>query len=325
MKICFVVLAHHQPKVFSRLIRNICWEGSDVVVHIDKRADLGEFDMPRLPNVHFMRRRHRVNRSGWSLTRTIVAALEYALTVSDANYFMYLAGTDFPIRPRNDLLNFLGEQYPANLLNYYPLVPGIWGYGLIDKYWLNDLASCFLDLRRIDVRPKGIKGLLAELVLALQRKLNTRFSPRDTSILKFYSGSSRWCINRKTVEFVVDYFRSAESRSLRRYLQTCANSDEIFFQTAILNSTHKTECVGFDEIEAMEIFAGTRAPMPDEKRVYLHYIDWSPEREDPAILTESDLPGLQKSGKYFACKLTDDKSLGLADMLIRLASRGTRQ
>ena len=55
-------------------------------------------------------------------------------------------------------------------------------------------------------------------------------------------------------------------------------------QTALLNSPLRDRCAGYDEAEVSEIFAGQRAPLANERTVYLHYIDWSEEREDPAIL-----------------------------------------
>ena len=141
--------------------------------------------------------------------------------------------------------------------------------------------------------------------------------PRNTTWTHFYSGSSRWCLNRDTVRFIVSYYRSTESRRLRRYLPLSANSNRIFFQTAILNSGHKAQCTKFDEAKSQEIFDGAREPMPDEKAGVFHYIDWSPEREDPATLDESDFHRLKESGQFFACKLVDHKSLGLVRLIER--------
>ena len=315
MRICFIVLCHHQPWTFRALVRHLNWVDVDVVVHLDKRSNISEFFVPGIANAHFMNNRKKVNRSGWSLTRTICEALDYGLTVSDANYFIYLAGTDFPIQPCEKFTRFLQEHYPANFLNWYPLVPGIWGYGLIDKYWLNDLKLFFEDARSPPRNSSKLYNMAQSLVIMAENTLNARFQPRNTKWIRFYSGSSRWCLNRETARFVVDYYRSPGSRKLRNYLQLCANSDEIFFQTAILNSKYKGHCLGFDESAAREIFAGQRPAMPDEKRMCFHYIDWSPEREDPAILDESDFERLSNSGKFFACKFTDDKSFGLVKMI----------
>lgn len=318
MKICFVVLAHHQPQMFRKLIRHISGDNCDVVVHIDKRSNINDFAVSGVANVHFMERRKKVYWSGWSQTRTYCEALQYALRVSDADYFMFLAGTDFPIQRLEVILKFLSERFPANFLNYYPLVPGIWGYGLIERYRLNDLKGSLIDIRNSQQSDTStVRGFLGHLVIKAEQKLDSMLPPRNTAWIKFYSGSSRWCLNRDTVRFVVDYYHSRKSSRLRNYLRLCANSDEIFFQTAILNSPHKEQCTGFDESAAREIFENKRAPMPDEKRVYFHYIDWSPEREDPAILVEADLQRLKDSGKFFACKFMDDKSLGLVTLIER--------
>jgi hypothetical protein len=230
---------------------------------------------------------------------------------------MYLAGTDFPIKPRQVISSFLAEKYPENFLNYYPLVPGIWGYGLISTYRLRDLKACFEDERHSESgRQKiWINQFLAGLVGKTEMLLNKYLLPRNKDWISFYSGSSRWCLNRETIRFMVDYYHSASSKKLKNYLRLATNSDELFFQTAILNSDFKKHCVSFDESEAREIFERKREPMPDEKRVYLHYIDWNHKRENPAILDESDLPALDESGKFFACKFTEEKSLELIEAL----------
>jgi hypothetical protein len=335
MKICFIVLAHHQPRIFHELIRNITWPNSDVVVHIDKRSDINQFPISGFANVRCMQNRRRVHWSGWSLTKTICAALEYALQVSDADYFLYMSGTDFPIQRADVITEFLKKHYPTNFLNYYPLVPGIWGIGLIDRYWLNDLKASLININPKDAAGRGehwdealqyrtypnvsyMRRMLGNFSTKALRKLNDRFFiPRNTTWTNFYCGSAKWCLNRETVRFVVDYYHARESRNLRNYLRLCANSDEIFFQTSILNSKHKEQCLGFDEVEAKEIFENKRPPMPDEKRVNLTYVDWSEEREDPAILVESDFQRLKDSGNFFAMKFTDDKSFQLVKRIER--------
>jgi hypothetical protein len=317
MKVCFIILAHHQPTVFHRLVRQLCLGNSDIIVHIDKRSDLGEFKVTGHDNVHFVKKRNKVVWGGWSLTSTICECLEYALEISDADYFMYLAGTDFPIKHCHFISDFLAKKHPTNFLNYYPLVPGIWGYGLISSFRLRDLKARFVDERysKPGRRKVRMKQFLAGLVGKVEVLLNKHLLPRDKDWISFYSGSSRWCLNRETIRFMVEYFNSASSKKLKNYLRLATNSDELFFQTAILNSNFKKYCMAFDESEAREIFECKREPMPDEKRVYLHYIDWNPERENPAILDESDLSALDDSGKFFACKFSEEKSLGLIEVL----------
>lgn len=315
MKVCFIIMAHHQTEVFQKLVDQICWDNSDIIVHVDKRADLKKFDLLKRNNIHFLKKRKKVHWCGWSQTKTMLELLRHGLKLSDANYFIFLAGTDFPIKNRRALTEFLTAKYPANFLNHYPLVPDIWGYALISRYRLTDLRGKFADPRFYGQKNVSkIRVKLGNLVSKFEIKLNERFAPRNTTWVNFYHGSTRWCLNRETVQYLVNYFQSKSSQRLKKYLRLAGNSDEIFIQTAILNSPMKKYCIGFNEVVANEIFENKRPPHPDEIRVYLHYIDWSPEREDPAILDESDFDSLLSSNKFFACKFTAEKSLGLINL-----------
>jgi hypothetical protein len=318
VKICFVITAHHQPRLLARLVAAIAAENRDVVIHLDRRCDIRAFGGLDHPNVHLVAKRRRVNWAGWSLAATILDLLAHGLAASQADYFLFLAGTDFPIRPLAELETFLAGQGRRNFLNYLPLVPGIWAYGLVDRYRFNDFRSRFVDLRSPDdpAVPQW-RRLAGRLVGQVETALNAHAMPRRTSFMDLYAGSSRWCLNRETVRHVVDYAASSDSGALRRFLRTCANGDEIFIQTAILNSAFKAQCEGFDAAEAQAIFAGRQPPMADERRVYLHYIDWSPARENPAVLTLDDLPALRHSGKFFASKFLEPVSAHLVTTIER--------
>lgn len=316
VRICFVVMAHHQPEVFARLIRRLCSPDTDVVVHIDERADIGQFSTVDRPNLYFIPERRKVHWTGWTQTQTILALLEYGLKVSYADYFIFLAGTDFPIKPLDRLLEFFDKNRPDNFINWYPLVPGAWGYPLIKRYYLHSVMAPLIENKNApDALTATAERISEPTVLKASEELNARLGPRDTTWMRFYHGSSRWCLNRDSVQYLVNYYNSPESQPLRDYLILSTNSDEIFIQTALLNSPHRNECRGFDERAAAEIFAGTRAPMPDEMRVYLLYVDWNPEREDPAIMVEADFDTLMNSDKFFACKFLDERSRKLLDMI----------
>lgn len=311
-------MAHHQPEIFRKLIDQICWKNSDIIVHIDKRSDLKKFDLPEQSNIHFIKKRNKVHWCGWSQTKTMLELLRQGLRLSNANYYIFLSGTDFPIKDQLTLTKFLTAQYPSNFLNHYPLVPGIWGYGLIKNYRLIDLKAKFIDPRYCDqTNESKIRTKFGNLVKKIEQKLNKRFAPRNTTWTNFYHGSSSWCLNRESVQYLVSFFHSKSSRRLKNYLRLATNSDEIFIQTAILNSPMKKYCIGFNELEAKEIFESKRQPHPDEIRVYLHYIDWNTEREDPAILDESDFDYLLNSNKFFARKFSVEKSMGLISLLER--------
>jgi hypothetical protein len=55
--------------------------------------------------------------------------------------------------------------------------------------------------------------------------------------------------------------------------------------------------------------------MRNENKAYLHYIDWNPERENPAILTMQDYFLLKSSEALFARKFNEVKSKQLLDAI----------
>lgn len=315
MKICFVVVAHHQPRMFRRLMHNIGSADADVVVHIDKRADLAQFLMFDSSHVHFVEKRRKVHWAGWSQTRTLCETLEHAIAVSDAEYFIFLAGTDFPIKRLELLSDLLEDLRPLNLLNHKPLVKGTWGYWRIQRYSLIDLKTSFISMKSPNDPQVGrLRKFMGSLIVEAEKRMKAHLPPRNTRWINFYIGSNRWCLNRQTVRYVVDYYRSSASRELRNFLRLSDSSDEIFFQTAIMASPHGAHCVGYDDVK--EILDGRIPPIRSGKGVF-HYVDWNSERENPAILDDRDFDALVQSGKFFACKFTDDRSMSLVDRIER--------
>ena len=297
-------------------MHNIGSADADVVVHIDKKADLAQFLVCDSPHVHFVKKRRKVHYAGWSHTRALCETLEHAIAVSDAEYFIFLAGTDFPIKRLELLSDFLEDQRPLNLLQHRPLVKGNWGFAQIRTFGLNDLKSRFINVRAPNDPQVGrLRRFMGKLVVETEKRMNAHLSPRNTRWIKFYGGSNRWCLNRQTVGFIVDYYRSSASRELRNFLRLSKTSDEIFFQTAIMGSPHRAQCIGYNELEDKEIFDGRRPPIQNGK--ILHYVDWSSERENPAILDDGDFDALVQTDRFFACKFTDDRSMSLVDRIER--------
>jgi hypothetical protein len=113
------------------------------------------------------------------------------------------------------------------------------------------------------------------------------------------------CLARPAAEYVVAARRAPEHRRLLRYLRTINVPDEIAFQTLLANSPLAPTLEGWEE----------GAFRREEKRVYLHYVDWDPARENPARLGLADLPAIRESGQYFVRKVDPTRSAELMDAL----------
>jgi len=98
--------------------------------------------------------------------------------------------------------------------------------------------------------------------------------------LKYYFGSSWWSLNTKSIKYILNYYES--NQQFNNIFKYADASDEMYFQTILLNSTFKKECVNKN----------------------LRYIDWDRKREWPAILDENDFLKIKNTNNLFARKFS---------------------
>jgi Core-2/I-Branching enzyme len=314
VKTAYLVLAHRQPAQCRRLINALVSDRARVFVHVDSKVDPRPFKLEH-PQVCYIRRRVNVNRGGWSLTRAMMTVLRTAYRCSDCGYFVFLAATDYPIKPRKEIESVLAGSYPLNIINYFPFLEGTAGISNLTRYHFVD-ESCWL------ANLLGTTGGAAtERDAKFPRwvnRINDWLPPRRFPAGSVpFRGSDRWCLNRDTVRHILESWSSTIGWAYRRYLRYAWGSDEILFQTIVFNSRFREQCRLWDGDSVQEILDGRREPWPDEVKTYFHHIDWDPEREDPAILDERDYAALEKSPMLFACKFDEDRSARLLEHIDR--------
>jgi hypothetical protein len=262
--VAYAVIAHHAPEQLGRLVHRLAGRGSAVVVHVDARADLSPFGEAAAGQARFTERRSKVTWGGFSLARAMFTVVEDALAADPhATHVQLLSGTDYPARPEADLEEHLvpGRSY----VNFYPMLPGS-QFDTIPHAW------CFRD------QYAALPGDWGERAYRFVDSLNRRL-PRRTPPVQPYRGSAWMCLARPAAEYVVAASRDREHRAVMRYLRTILVPDEIAMQTLLANSPVADSLDGWEG----------GAFRPEEKRVYHHYIDWDPAREDPAVLVLDDL------------------------------------
>lgn len=101
-----------------------------------------------------------------------------------------------------------------------------------------------------------------------------------------YFGSQWWCLSGKTISWLTDYLdRHPE---YYRYMCGCLCPDESFFQTLVMAS-----------------------PNANNRKDYLHYVDWSEGKSSPKVLIDSDYDTVMQSGYLMARKFDFEKSVNL--------------
>lgn len=296
MKIAYLIIAHDQPLHFHRLVKALDSKSAHFFIHIDLKADISQFDcLEGKTNIAFLENRVSVNHGGFSLTQAMINLIMKASALQAFDYFVLLSGRDYPIKDNNHIIGFLEQNSHMNFINFYPLIENAKFVENIKRYHFVDLKNTY----------KLLKPFLYLL---------NKFLPERNFIdgMTPYRGSQWFCLNKQTANFIVQFLNSEESKRFIDFFKYVWGSDEIFFQTLVLNSPYAIQCRYYErDIKNSDIF------MEDENKAYLHYIDWNPEREDPAILDESDFQRLKEIEALFARKFDETKSEKLLDDIDR--------
>lgn len=107
------------------------------------------------------------------------------------------------------------------------------------------------------------------------------FKRQSPNNLKYYFGSSWWCLNRLVVEYIIDYLN--ENPNYEYFFKHSLCPDECFFQTLVMNS-----------------------PFRKNVKPNLHYIKWVEGKNSPEILKEHDFKDIISSSKLIARKFDID-------------------
>lgn len=300
MRIAYMILAHDQPELFGRLARAIHADNVSIYAHIDAKFDSAPFRAAaaNIP-VGFVGDPVKVNWGGFSQVESMLKLLTFAARSGQHDYFIFLSGRDYPLRPHNELLSLLAEKPTRSYMNFYPLSEGADFVSKVRNY-------CYYDIYA-KIPTRFLKRVANRLVKEVSARLPDRqFIPN----MQPYRGSTSWCITREIAEYIIGFVEDNNNSKYLDFFRSVSCCDEIFFQTIVLNSSHAAS-LNLYEID------GSRRPgeMKNENKASLHYIDWNPEREDPAILDEGDYEQMRSSAKYFARKFDAVRSARVLEQI----------
>lgn len=266
--IAHLILSHKSPRALARLARAISYKDADIYIHVDKKTLIDPFKkcLAGVDNVFFIKRRTKVNWGGYSMVKATLVSMDEIMS----------------LEKRYDHINLLSESD-------YPLKPAIEVHRFLDNYtgksfmemrlsdsdWWKEAQQKVQHYHWVDLSFRG-KYLLQHLVnsLAPKRKLPSKM---------VFTGRSQWMTLATThIQFILEYSRK-NPRVIRFFRQTWG-PDEFFFQTVLYNSAHRKDLINDN----------------------LRYIDWSEGKASPKILVAADFTALEKSGKLYARKFSQD-------------------
>jgi hypothetical protein len=220
MRVAYLVTAHRNPQQLSELLRAVYDPRDLFIVHADARAPevraaALQFAREAGPNVHVVPGR-KIVWGGVSQTKHQLRMMRYALQWpagigADArpwDYFINLSGQDYPLRTPSEIREDLARQSADR--NYLEVLD-------------YETASAPL-LQRTQYYHFEFRDKVRRLKIRRKR-------PGD---LHLYWGSAWFTVSRA---FCALATQSAESRRVLRYIRFVRMSDEMFFQTLLMNSS----------------------------------------------------------------------------------------
>ena len=276
MAVAYLIRAHHRPEQLVRLVERLATPNASFFVHLDGRADelvrealmigLARHDVHWVPRVD-------VYYSGFSPVRAVVAGLEEIERAGAPPHTVLLSGQCYPLRPAPAIEAFLAARPGQSLAEHFHLPSERWAE---QEGGLKRIR--YRHFERFRFRTKTLS------VPLLRRAFPAGLEPW---------GGSAWSVLSDDAVKAVLAFRD-ERPDVWRFFRGVKSADEIFFQTALLNS-----------------------PLRDHvANETLHYIEW-PGGSHPRTFTSADFDRIAASGKLFARKFDVARDAEILDRIDR--------
>ena len=219
MKVAYLMLVHRNPQLLKRAIARLSTESSAFFIHIDLKSDIRQFSVVGCDNVFLSKQRIPVYWGEFSQVEATMGLIREALACSaNYGYFVFLQGSDYPLRGGNYIQAFLEENSGSEFINIAKMpAPG---------YPLSKINK----LRYPSDEPvhRFISRALAKVGLA-QRDYR-----RYLEGLEAFAGQAWWTLSRDACEHIVDFAES--NPQVERFFRNTFTADEMFFHTILGNS-----------------------------------------------------------------------------------------
>ena len=269
-KHAYLIMAHGDWSLLSKLLLALDDPRNDIYVHIDRKSAFSPEMVyePRFARIQYIKR-ISVTWGGDSLIKCELALLKAAI---NGNYFYYhlISGQDLPIKSQDEIYDFFEKNSGKNYvkIDKKALLAGYPQERIREYHFFQNLVG------RKDGHIAGLLYRLKGITITLQKKLGIdrlRNCPK-----KIYKGTNWFSITHEMAGIVL-----SEERFIRKYCFWGFCADEIFLQTIAMNCCISSTCVDDD----------------------LRFIDWV--RGNPYTFTMADFESLMNSDCLFARKFSD--------------------
>jgi glycosyltransferase involved in cell wall biosynthesis len=221
MKFAYLILAHKNPTQLLRIVKALDADYVRFFVHIDAKCDEQPFRevLSCRDNVYFTSHRFNVNWGGFSMLEATFRLISDMLKFSELpDYVHLISGMDFPIKSKQDILDFFKLHNGKNFIETFSLPTPRWQYFGMNRVLYNwKIDTLGLTAAYDDVAKQQPQNALPDF--------------------KLYGGSQWWSLTGNCIEMLLNMYNS--KNEIINFFRSTFCPDEMLFQTAICNSQFK--------------------------------------------------------------------------------------
>jgi len=280
MKIGYLILAHNDPHHLERLINslNTGTEYTHFFIHIDKKSDIGEFNMlSKIKNASFIKNRVNIERVGMSMVDALLRTLDFAeKSAVCADRYVFLAGSNYPIVSNEEIFKYLDND--KQFMKSYCITNST-QENKIREYYFHDINL--------------INRSVSVFVRRVVRKLNC-FRKKDPYLsvdgknIKVHYGSQWFSVTSDCAKYILNF--TENHPEVYKYFKHSHVPSELYFHTIIFNSLYKQKCLVNEDNTSWLL-----ALSPINFHIYSNK-----QGEGARFLTENDYKEIISSGRLFS-------------------------
>lgn len=272
MKIAYLVIAHDDSYLFSKLIDLLDDSRNDIFVQIDKKADITNFNdvITEYSNLFFLEKRVDIRWGSFSQVEVELSLLREAKSHGDYDYYILLSGVDLPIKRQDEIHSFFYHNKGKEFVGF--------------AQFPSDLEYK-TQYRHICLRNWKNKNEFIRLFCRVMRRGFIHFQEmigyRRKFDIELKKGCNWFCVSNRFVTYLL-----SKEEYIRKNFKYVWCPDEIFLQSIIWNSPFRSNIYDFD----------------DEFHGCMRLIDWN--RGTPYVWQDDDYTEIMNSDRLFARKFS---------------------
>lgn len=248
IKIVYGILCHKSEEQMIELIESLKDKENFIVIHIDKKSEESlyrnlEKKYQEYSNIHFLKKQRKIYWGHESIIYATLDMIKYIVNEKNIefNYMTLLTGQDFPVKSATYINNYLSkvEYEYINLWGKLPI--NVWEKNEERVYTYVFSKYFFRTYKKFEMKNFEIKFLLNKLINKIIYSFLS-FKVKKTNIIKWYKnnkielygGSQMWTLSKLCLKYILEFCE--KNPEYLKSFKYSFGSDEIFFQTIIMNS-----------------------------------------------------------------------------------------